>query len=229
MSRKKPLIAAVAVLALISLVAGAADAKRGGRPKPKPRRTTTTTVVATTTATGVTSSTTAGDTSTTVASSSAGAGSNTTTNSLIDVAHSGQRLGNHPKHSRSFKLAVNETLVATTIGISLDALRTELRTGLSITQAAAARGVSATTITGVLTTDMTAQINAALADGKLTQARATQLLGDLPITIANYINRVHYVRPLPTTTTTASPTTTAAPTTTSPTTTVAPTTTIVSG
>lgn len=187
MSRNKPLIAAVAVLASIALAAGTADAKRGGGPKPKPTATSATT--------------------------------STTSEALVDVAHSGQRLGNHPKHTRSFKLAVNESLVASTIGVSLDVLRTELHTGLSVAQVATNRGVAPATITAALTADMTTQINVALSSGKITQTRATQLLGDLPVTIANYMNRIHYVRPLPTTTTTVAPTTTTA----------APTTTVVSG
>lgn len=198
MTSKKPLIAALAVLASVSLVAGAADAKRGGRPKPKPTRTTTTVASTSTVPGSVTTSTTPA----------------TTSDSLIDVARSGQRLGYHPKHSRDVKLYVNETLVASTIGISVDTLRTELHTGLSVTQVAAARNISVATLTGVLTTDMTTQINAALTAGRITQARATQLLADLPITIANYLNRIHYVRPYPTTTTTVAPTTTATPVTT---------------
>lgn len=216
MSTKKPVIAALAVLSTLALVAGAADAKGGRRPKPKRNVSTTTAVVSTTTSgpgsSAPNSSTSLPVSSTTSTGSSIPALADADT--LIDIARSGQRLGNHPKRARDFKLYVNETLVATTIGITDVQLHDELHTGLSVSQVAVNHGSTAGQVSAALTTDVTAQINAALAAGSITQARATQLLGDLSITITNYVNRVHYVRPPKTTTTSVVTTTTVAPTTT---------------
>ncbi|MEY3656011.1 MAG: hypothetical protein RL114_369 [Actinomycetota bacterium] len=85
---------------------------------------------------------------------------------------------------------LSDTVVANLLGITVDALRTELKTGISILTAATNRGVTQDALVAALTTDATTKINAAVTAGTITQAKGDELLASLATRISGYINRI---------------------------------------
>lgn len=64
---------------------------------------------------------------------------------------------------------------AAALGIDLEALRTELRSGKSLSEIAEAHGVDAATVTDALVSAANEMIDAAVADGKVDAAKAAEL------------------------------------------------------
>lgn len=85
---------------------------------------------------------------------------------------------------------LSDSVVANLLGISVDTLRSELRTGISILTSATNHGVTQDALVAALTTDATAKINAAVAAGTITQTKGDELIASLATRINGYINRV---------------------------------------
>jgi DNA-binding phage protein len=78
---------------------------------------------------------------------------------------------------------------AETIGITTDELRSELEAGESLAQVAQDHGVSTETLTNALLKEMNDKLDAAVADGDLTQAEADEKKADAAEHIADIINQ----------------------------------------
>jgi hypothetical protein len=79
-------------------------------------------------------------------------------------------------------------VVATTIGISEDDLRSALREGQTIADVAAANGSSADAVIAALVAARTESIDAAVADGRLTQEQADDKLVELETKVTEMVN-----------------------------------------
>jgi hypothetical protein len=78
--------------------------------------------------------------------------------------------------------------VAKDLGISVQQLRTDLKSGQTIAQVANAKGVSTSTIESELTKQVDARIQQAVTKGRLTQARATKIEAKVPTFVDKAIN-----------------------------------------
>ena len=79
---------------------------------------------------------------------------------------------------------------AKTIGISPQALVTELRSGKSIADVAGQHGVSAQTVVNALDSAADAKINQAVTNHKLTEAQAKTIEARLPARLTKAVDRV---------------------------------------
>ena len=82
------------------------------------------------------------------------------------------------------------TISATTIGITPQALKTELKSGKSIAQVASEHGSSATAVEAALTTAADNAVTQAETAGKLTSAQAAKIDARLPARIDKLVNHV---------------------------------------
>ena len=80
------------------------------------------------------------------------------------------------------------TAAADAIGISEDDLRTALEGGQSIAQVAAANDVDAQTVIDAMVAEANAHLDAAVADGELTEVEAAQRQADLVERITAMVN-----------------------------------------
>lgn len=78
---------------------------------------------------------------------------------------------------------------ADAIGISVEELEAGLKSGKSIAQIAAERGVSVDSVKQALVTKATARINTAVSTGQITQQRADKILAELPALVERIVNR----------------------------------------
>src|SRR4029079_9196921 len=78
-------------------------------------------------------------------------------------------------------------VVASTIGISEDDLRTALQGGQSIADIAKAHNVDPQAVIDALVADASKHLDQAVADGKLTQEQADQMKADLPQRMADFV------------------------------------------
>lgn len=85
---------------------------------------------------------------------------------------------------------LSDTVVANLLGVTVDALRTELKTGISILTATTNRGITQDALVAALTTDATTKVNAAVTAGTITQAKGDELIASLATRINSYINRI---------------------------------------
>jgi hypothetical protein len=93
-------------------------------------------------------------------------------------------------HRRSIR-AKGLAISAATIGVTPQALATELKAGKSIAQVAAEHNVSASSVTAALVSAADAKVATAVKAGKLTQAQADKLTAALPARITKAVNHVH--------------------------------------
>jgi predicted DNA-binding protein (UPF0251 family) len=101
------------------------------------------------------------------------------------------RAVSNSRHGDNSELQLlSDSVVANLLGVTVDALRTELKTGISILTAATNRGVTQDALVAALTTDATTKINAAVTAGTITQEKGDELLASLATRITGYINRV---------------------------------------
>lgn len=77
---------------------------------------------------------------------------------------------------------------ATTIGITPEELKTELKAGKSIAEVAAEHNVSVDAVKQALVDAATAKINEAVANGRITQERADKLIENLPAFAERAVN-----------------------------------------
>jgi len=78
---------------------------------------------------------------------------------------------------------------ASAIGVEPNSLATELRDGKSIADVAAEHNVSLDTVKSHLTSDAKAALDKAVANGRLTQARADELLAKLSVRLDDILNK----------------------------------------
>jgi hypothetical protein len=79
-------------------------------------------------------------------------------------------------------------VVATTLGITEDEVRTALESGQSIADLAVSKGKTAQDIIDAIVAEATTRINAAVTDGKLTQERADELIANLTTGVTALVN-----------------------------------------
>jgi hypothetical protein len=97
----------------------------------------------------------------------------------------GAKAAHHPRLRR---LLHHELVVAAgLIGVTPAQLRTDLKAGQTVDQVAQSKGVATDTVVNGLVKDATTRINAAVAKGRLTQARATTLEGRLPALVQKLV------------------------------------------
>lgn len=93
-------------------------------------------------------------------------------------------------HPRLRDLAREEfKLAAETIGIPARELRQDVKGGQSISEVAEAHGVSTQTVVDAVVNDLSAKLDKAVTDGKITQERADKVKERLPERITNLVNR----------------------------------------
>ncbi len=93
-------------------------------------------------------------------------------------------------HPRLRDLAREEfKLAAETIGIPAKELRQDVKGGQSISEVAEAHGVSTQTVVDAVVNDLSAKLDKAVTDGKITQERADKVKERLPQRITNLVNR----------------------------------------
>jgi len=78
--------------------------------------------------------------------------------------------------------------LASSLGLDLNQLRTDVMDGKTIAEAAAAQGVSADELTSALEAEAIERIDQALADGRIDQARADELKAGLDARIDDLVN-----------------------------------------
>ena len=115
----------------------------------------------------------------------------TSTTTTSPAAHAGAHkahgwLRAHRKDLRAQGLAIS----ASTIGITPQALRSDLKSGKSIAQVASANGSSAAAVESALTTAADNAVKQAETAGKLTAAQATKIEARLPARIDRIVNHV---------------------------------------
>jgi polyhydroxyalkanoate synthesis regulator phasin len=79
-------------------------------------------------------------------------------------------------------------VVATTLGITEDEVRTALESGQSIADLAVSKGKTAQDVIDAIVAEATTRINAAVTDGKLTQERADELIANLTTGVTELVN-----------------------------------------
>jgi hypothetical protein len=79
-------------------------------------------------------------------------------------------------------------VVATTLGITEDEVRTALEGGQSIADLAVSKGKTAQDVIDAIVAEATTRINAAVTDGKLTQERADELIANLTAGVTELVN-----------------------------------------
>lgn len=82
----------------------------------------------------------------------------------------------------------NLGVAASTIGISVDELRSALQSGQSIADVATAHGVSPQTVIDALVADAKSHLADEVASGRITQAQADQIGADLEQRITDFVN-----------------------------------------
>jgi polyhydroxyalkanoate synthesis regulator phasin len=79
-------------------------------------------------------------------------------------------------------------IVATTLGITIDDVRTALQSGQSIADLAVSKGKTAQDVIDAIVQQATTKLNAAVTAGDLTQAEADQRLADLTTRVTEFVN-----------------------------------------
>ena len=104
-------------------------------------------------------------------------------------AHAGPGLGHGPRGGRvGVGAGFSLSTVADALGMTEDEVRQALRDGTTVAELAASKGVDVATVTDKLVAAATDRVNQAVADGRLSQERADDLLAALPERIAALVN-----------------------------------------
>lgn len=100
-----------------------------------------------------------------------------------------QRGGPGGMHRGSGPGGFASTVVADTLGITEDELRTALQDGKSIADLASEKGVALDTIVNAIVADETTRLSQAVTDGKLTQEQADQRIADLKTNLPDMLSQ----------------------------------------
>lgn len=95
---------------------------------------------------------------------------------LVGLGHGGHHRGPHGDFHRAVDLGV----AATYLAVTEDSLRTSLRNGSTLAEVAEANGKTAAGLAAALLADAKAELDEAVASGRLTEAQGTKILVDLP-------------------------------------------------
>ena len=87
------------------------------------------------------------------------------------------------------RLGIGLDVVATTLGITADEVRTALEGGQSIADLAVSKGKTAQDVIDAIVAEATTKLNTAVTDGKLTQAEADARLADITTHTTDFVNR----------------------------------------
>jgi uncharacterized protein YidB (DUF937 family) len=90
-------------------------------------------------------------------------------------------------HRKEIRAEAGKT-VASTIGISTDELKQDLKNGQSVAEIATAHGVDPQTVATALVTKVDGAVDKAVTDGKLSQTRADTIKAKAPTVIDKAIN-----------------------------------------
>jgi len=103
------------------------------------------------------------------------------------------RLAQFRKDHRPIADAAKEavSVAASTIGIDVKDLRTQLRSGMSVAAVAAAHNVDEKTVVDAVVTDISGKIDQAAANGTITSERATTMKAKLPERVTKLVEAVH--------------------------------------
>jgi hypothetical protein len=82
-------------------------------------------------------------------------------------------------------------VAADTIGVKPVDLRADVKGGQSVADVATAKSVSVDTVVNAVVNDATAKIDQAVANGKLSQDRATKIEAKLPAIVTKAVNAHH--------------------------------------
>lgn len=96
-----------------------------------------------------------------------------------------------PERVSEFRL-VSLSAAATFIGITPDALKSQLRMGLTIAQVAINYGKTVDAMKVALVADSTTRIGAEVTAGRMTQATADILLANLAVSVDRFVNQSHH-------------------------------------
>jgi uncharacterized protein YidB (DUF937 family) len=88
----------------------------------------------------------------------------------------GDRMGPGPRGMIGPHDQAVQEAIAAKLGVTIQDLRTQLRSGKSLLDLAKEKGVSETAVRATIQTALKGQLDKAVADGKLTQARADEML-----------------------------------------------------
>ncbi len=104
----------------------------------------------------------------------------------------GGKLGQHESQPRRAGRVLGRIIdsAAKTIGITPKETRTDLKAGQSLSQIAGAHNISRDQLKAGMTTDLSTQIQTALANGRITQQQATKLQGNLSTRLDKVIDRI---------------------------------------
>ena len=94
--------------------------------------------------------------------------------------------GGHRGHGGRIGFGLD--IVATTLGITADEVRTALQSGQSIADLAVSKGKTAQDVIDAVVAEATTRINAAVTAGKITQAQADARLADLTTMVTGFVN-----------------------------------------
>lgn len=101
--------------------------------------------------------------------------------------HDGGPMGGH--HGRGFgRIGADLDVVATTLGITADEVRTALEGGQSLADLAVSKGKTAQDVIDAIVADATTRINDRVTAGDLTQAQADKILADLTTRVTDLVN-----------------------------------------
>jgi hypothetical protein len=102
----------------------------------------------------------------------------------------GQPPADHPGPGRRGPHAHPDLgVAASTIGVTVDELRSALESGQSVADVANAHGVDPQKVIDALVADAQSKIDERVASGDLTQEQADEIKADLPDRIADFVNR----------------------------------------
>ena len=100
--------------------------------------------------------------------------------------HDGGPFGGH--RGPGGRIGASLDVVATTLGITADEVRTALQGGQSLADLAVSKGKTAQDVIDAIVAEATTKINAAVAAGDITQAEADQHLADLTTRVTEFVN-----------------------------------------
>jgi hypothetical protein len=95
-----------------------------------------------------------------------------------------------PQRIEQFRL-VSLNAASTIIGITTDALKTQLRTGITLGQIAINNGKAIDDLRAALVADSTTRIAAEVTAARMTQTTADILLANLTVSVDRFINQIH--------------------------------------
>jgi len=100
-----------------------------------------------------------------------------------------------PGHDFGGPLAAGLDELGTYLGLSADALRTQLQSGKSLADIAKAQGKTVDDLKATITAAVTKRLDAAVTAGKITKDQETKLLAGLSSHLDDFVNGVREARP----------------------------------